>query len=64
MTKKKSEKDGDYKVGYGKPPVHSQFKKGESGNPSGKSKSPKSVARLIREECEKSVTIVEKGFSR
>ena len=23
----------DYKVGYGKPPKHGQFKKGESGNP-------------------------------
>lgn len=27
---------GDYEVGYGKPPVHTRFKKGQSGNPSGK----------------------------
>lgn len=24
--------DDDYKVGYGKPPKHSQFQPGESGN--------------------------------
>ncbi|HEY2445419.1 MAG TPA: DUF5681 domain-containing protein [Rhizomicrobium sp.] len=27
---------GEYAVGYGKPPVHSRFQKGQSGNPSGK----------------------------
>jgi hypothetical protein len=27
---------GNYEVGYGKPPVHSRFQKGQSGNPSGK----------------------------
>jgi hypothetical protein len=26
---------GDYGVGYGKPPKHSQFKSGQSGNPNG-----------------------------
>jgi hypothetical protein len=25
-----------YKVGYGKPPKHTQFKKGKSGNPKGR----------------------------
>jgi hypothetical protein len=25
-----------YQVGYGKPPVHTQFRKGQSGNPSGR----------------------------
>jgi hypothetical protein len=26
----------DYRVGYGRPPEHSRFKKGQSGNPSGR----------------------------
>jgi hypothetical protein len=26
---------GDYEVGYGKPPKHSRFRKGQSGNPKG-----------------------------
>lgn len=28
----------DYEVGYGRPPKHSQFKPGESGNPAGRRK--------------------------
>src|SRR6476646_2838285 len=34
--------DGDqtrYEVGYGKPPKHSRFKKGQSGNPRGRKRS-------------------------
>jgi hypothetical protein len=31
-----AEKTTAYKVGRGKPPAHSQFKKGQSGNPGGK----------------------------
>ena len=27
--------DDDYKVGYRKPPEHTKFKKGKSGNPKG-----------------------------
>lgn len=30
--------NGEYKVGPGNPPIHSQFKKGQSGNPGGKKK--------------------------
>jgi hypothetical protein len=27
-----------YDVGYGKPPLHTRFRKGQSGNPKGRSK--------------------------
>ena len=33
-------KDDDYKVGKGRPPKHTRFKKGQSGNPSGLKKLP------------------------
>lgn len=33
--------DGDDKVGYGKPPKSSRFKKGTSGNPAGRPPRPK-----------------------
>lgn len=36
MPKKKSSKGGSYAVGYGKPPVASQFKPGQSGNRRGR----------------------------
>jgi len=39
----------DYEVGYGKPPRHSQFKKGQSGNPHGRPKGAKSAKTIARE---------------
>jgi|SRR5215472_13558451 len=30
----------DFKVGHGRPPLHSRFKKGQSGNPGGRRKKP------------------------
>jgi len=30
------EKRRDYEVGYGQPPHHTRFKKGQSGNPRGR----------------------------
>jgi len=29
--------ESDYKVGPGRPPLHTRFKKGQSGNPCGRS---------------------------
>lgn len=43
-----SDSDG-YGVGYGKPPQHTRFRKGRSGNPSGKRKG----TRSLRKELEK-----------
>ncbi len=34
----------DYKVGYGKPPRHGQFRKGTSGFPSGRPKRPPGIS--------------------
>jgi Family of unknown function (DUF5681) len=48
-------------VGYGRPPVHSRFRKGQSGNPSGKRR-PEDAERskkLIRQEAYRLLTIRE-----
>ncbi|KRS19181.1 DUF5681 domain-containing protein [Roseovarius indicus] len=56
-----SDDDKDYEVGYGKPPKHSQFKKGQSGNPKGRPKGSKNVATIFRERLFSTVNIKENG---
>lgn len=62
--------DDDYKVGYGNPPKHSQFQKGQSGNPNGRPKGSKnkrteaSIDRLydlILEEAHRQVPLKQNG---
>jgi hypothetical protein len=52
----------DYEVGFGKPPKHTQFKPGESANPNGrrgkKNRKKATYGAMIREEFEKSQTVV------
>lgn len=57
---------GDYEVGYGKPPRHSQFKKGQSGNPNGRLKrSPVEDLRpLLDSILAEPVTVRENGRTR
>jgi hypothetical protein len=43
-------KKDDGKVGYRKPPIHSRFKAGQSGNPKGRPKGKSSAAKLIEFE--------------
>jgi len=61
MTEKKKR---DYKVGYGKPPRHSKWKPGQSGNPKGKPKGRKNMRTILSDVLESMVTITENGKSR
>ena len=48
-------------VGYGKPPIHSRFRKGQSGNPTGKRRHREAepAEALIRQEAYRLLTIRE-----
>jgi hypothetical protein len=53
--------DRDYEVGYGKPPQHTRFRKGQSGNPRGRPRGVKTAGTLLREILYRKVTITEDG---
>jgi hypothetical protein len=50
-----------YDVGYCKPPLHTRFRKGQSGNPKGRSKGTKNFATIFMTAMSQSVTINENG---
>ena len=51
----------DYEIGYCKPPRHSQFKKGQSGNPRGRPRGARGIKTDLREELSQRVRITENG---
>lgn len=61
-----SEDDNDDAVGYGRPPRHTRFKKGQSGNPNGRKKAnPPSVGKklleIVAEQAAEVVTVLDGG---
>ena len=55
------EETEDYEVGYGKPPKSRQFKKGISGNPSGRPKKSSDFASELARELNAKLVINENG---
>jgi hypothetical protein len=54
----------DYEVGYSKPPCHSRFKKGPSGNPNGRPGGAKNLSTLLCEALNELVIVAENGGRR
>ena len=51
----------DEAVGYCRPPKHSRFKQGQSGNPSGRRRATEGHRRLLEEALDLPITITEGG---
>ena len=51
-------------VGYGRPPKHSRFKPGHSGNPRGRPKGPKRLIDAVEASLSEKVTVNENGSRR
>lgn len=55
------DEDDANNAGYGKPPAHSQFKPGQSGNPKGRPKGCKNLRTEVEEELSQMIRIRENG---
>ena len=56
--------EGDYRVGYGKPPLETRFKRGQSGNPRGRPRGAKNLATLLDEALNELVVVNENSGRR
>jgi len=57
-----AEDEHDYKVGPGRPPLHTRFKKGQSGNPGGRRK--KNLPALLADALNETVFVTIDGERR
>ena len=54
----------DYEVGFGRPPKHTRFEKGRSGNPKGRPKGKKNLKTELEEELGERIIVREGGKAK
>ena len=57
-----ADSESDYQVGPGRPPLHTRFQKGQSGNPGGRS--AKSLPALLADALNETVVVTIDGRRR
>jgi Family of unknown function (DUF5681) len=55
---------GGYTVGYGRPPTHSRFRPGQSGNPAGRRKGVRNLSTDVKRALKVPVKVNEGGRTR
>ena len=53
--------DGNYEVGYGKPPLRTRFQKGQSGSPKGRPRGSRNATTILNEALNERVVVTENG---
>ncbi len=56
--------NNDYDIGYGKPPKATRFRKGVSGNPTGRPKGSRSIASILSKLGRERVKVTTNGTTR
>jgi hypothetical protein len=64
MATKTNEAPARYEVGRGKPPKHTRFKLGRSGNPGGRRKGSVNLKMILKSVLESGVELTENGRRR
>lgn len=62
--RRRSNDDGSYQTGYGRPPKRHQFKPGQSGNASGRPKGQKNTETLLRDILDRKIEVRNAGTTR
>src|ERR1700739_4607877 len=60
----KTDDKNSFEIGYGKPPRHSRFVAGQSGNPRGRQKGVRNLANDVKRTLEVPVRLTDQGKTK